>query len=90
MVHDFTIICIMGKLEVKMPRYTSLISYVHKSYRVEKLVLDHLIFSLVKMTKCLLVPNAILFHILLPYKSPIFAVVMKLCLEPIINTNLNE
>ena len=41
---DFTMICIAKKLEVKMPAYTSFISDVHKSYRVEKIVLHQLIF----------------------------------------------
>ena len=49
---DFTIICIKKKLEVKMPAYTSFISDVHKSYRVQKLVLHHLIFLLIKISKC--------------------------------------
>ena len=66
-----------------MPAYTSFVSDVHKSYRVEKIVLNHLIFFLIKISKCSLVPNAILFHMLLPYKSLIFAVVIKLRLEPI-------
>ena len=66
-----------------MSAYTSFISDVHKSYRVEKLVLHHMIFLLVKISKCQSVPNAILFHMLLPYKSLIFAVVIKLRLEPI-------
>ena len=58
-----------------MSAYKSVISDVHKSHRVEKLVLHHLIFLLIKISKCLLVPIAILFHILLPYKkSLIFAV----------------
>ena len=48
----FTIICITKKLEVKMSPYTSFISDVHKSYRVEKLVLHHLIFLLIKISKC--------------------------------------
>ena len=61
--HDFTIICITKKLEVKMPAYTSFISDVHK---------------------------AILFHVLLPYKSLIFAVVIKLRLEPITRTNVEK
>ena len=61
-----------------MLAYTSFISDdVQKSYRVEKLVLHHLTFLLI------MVPNAILFHILLPYRSLIFAIVMKECLEPI-------
>ena len=59
-----------------MPAYTSFISDVHKSYRVEKIVLHHLIFLLI-------VPNAVLFHMLLEYKSLIIAVVIKLRLEPI-------
>ena len=46
MVRDFTIICITKKLQVKISAYTSFISYVHKSYRVEKLVLHHLTFYL--------------------------------------------
>ena len=41
---DFTIICITKKLEVKMLAYTGFMSDVHKSYRVEKIVLHHLIF----------------------------------------------
>ena len=49
---DFTIICITKKLQVKMSANTSFISDVHKSYRVEKLVLHHLIFSLIKISKC--------------------------------------
>ena len=48
----FTIICITKKLEVKMSEYTSFISDVHKSYRVEKLVFHHLIFLLIKISKC--------------------------------------
>ena len=44
---DFTIICITKKLEVKMLAYTSFISDVHKSYRVEKLILHDLIFLLI-------------------------------------------
>ena len=60
---DFTIICITKKLEVKMSVYTSFISDVHKSYRAEKLVLIYLIFLPIKISKCLFVPNAILFHI---------------------------
>ena len=43
-----------------MPAYTSFISDVHKSYGVEKIVLHHLIFLLIKTSKCILVPNAIL------------------------------
>ena len=66
-----------------MQACTSFISDVHKSYRVEKIVLHHLIFVLIKISKCLLVPNAILFHMLLPYKSLILAVVINLRLEPI-------
>ena len=65
-----------------MPAYISFISDVHKCCRVEK-VLHHLIFLFVKIIKCWLVPNAILFNMLLPYKSLIFAVVIKLRLEPI-------
>ena len=44
-----------------MPAYLSFISDVHshRSYRVEKIVLHHLIFLLIKIGKCLLVPNAI-------------------------------
>ena len=57
---DFTIICITKELEVKMSAHTSFISDVHKSYRVEKIVLHHLIFLLIKISKCLLAPNAIL------------------------------
>ena len=52
MVRYFTIICIIKKLEVKMSAYTSFISDVHKSYRVEKIVLHHLIFLLIKISKC--------------------------------------
>ena len=66
-----------------MPAYTSFICDVHKSYRVEKIVLHHMIFLLIKISKCQLIPNAILFHMVLPYKSLIFAVVIKLRLEPI-------
>ena len=33
-------------------------------YCVEKLVLNHLIFLLIKISQCQLVPNAILFHII--------------------------
>ena len=66
-----------------MLAYTSFISDVQKSYRVEKLVLHHLTFLLIKISKCYMVPNAILFHILLPYRNLIFAIVMKVCLEPI-------
>ena len=51
---DFSIICITKKLEVKMPAYTSFISDVHKSYRVEKIVLHHLIFLLIKISKVLI------------------------------------
>ena len=40
--------------------YASFISDVHKSYHVEILVLYHLIFLLIKISKFLLVPNAIL------------------------------
>ena len=43
-----------------MLAYTSFISDVHKSYRVEKIVLHHLIFLLLNINTCLLVPNAIL------------------------------
>ena len=43
-----------------MLAYTSFISDVHKSYRVEIIVLHHLIFLLIKISKWLLVPNAIL------------------------------
>ena len=46
---DFTIICITKKLEVKIPAYTSFISDVHKSHRVEKIVLHHLIFYLSRL-----------------------------------------
>ena len=46
---DFTIICITKKLEVKMPAYTSFIS------DVEKIVLHHLIFLLIKISKCMLI-----------------------------------
>ena len=35
-----------------MSAYTSFISDVHKSYGVEKLVLHHLIFLLIKIIKC--------------------------------------
>ena len=57
----FTIICITKKLEVKMPAYTSFISDVHKSYRVEKIVLHHLIFLPSRLiAKCLLVSNGTL------------------------------
>ena len=42
-------ICITEKLEVKMPAYTSFSSDVHKSYRVEKIVLHHLIFYLSRL-----------------------------------------
>ena len=76
-------ICITKKLEVKMSAYTSFISDVHKSYCAEKLVLHRLIFLLIKISKCYTVPNAIFFHMLLPYKSLIFAVVTKLRLESI-------
>ena len=34
-----------------MPAYISFISDVHKSYRVEKIVLHHLIFLIVKISK---------------------------------------
>ena len=34
-----------------MPAYTIFISGVHKSYRVEKIVLHHLIFLLIKISK---------------------------------------
>ena len=44
----FTIIC-TKKLEVKMPAYTSFISNLHKSYRVEKIILHHLIFLLSRL-----------------------------------------
>ena len=46
----FTIICITEKLEVKISAYASFISEVHKSYRVEKLVLHRLIFLLIKIS----------------------------------------
>ena len=36
------------------------------------------------------VHKAILFHVLLPYKSLIFAVVIKLRLEPITRTNVEK
>ena len=73
------------KLEVRMSAYTSLT----KSYRVEKLVLHHLIFLLIKISKCTLNGSKRnFFHILLPCESLIFATVMKLCLEPI-NTYLS-
>ena len=49
---DFTIIFIKKKLEVKMSAYKSVISDVHNSHREEKLVLHHLIFLLVKISKC--------------------------------------
>ena len=49
---DFTIICLTTKLKVKMPAYTSFISDVHKFYRVEKIVLHHLIFLLTEISKC--------------------------------------
>ena len=42
-------ICITKKLEVEMPAYICLISDVHKSYRVEKIVLHHLIFLLSRL-----------------------------------------
>ena len=51
----FNIICVTKKLEVKMSAYTSFISDVHKSYRVEKIVLHHLIFLLIKISKCMLI-----------------------------------
>ena len=35
-----------------MPAYTSSISDVHKSYGVKKIVLHHLIFLLMKTSKC--------------------------------------
>ena len=41
-----------NKLEVEMLAYTSLISDVHKSYRVEKIVLHRRIFLLIKISKC--------------------------------------
>ena len=41
-------ICITKKLEVKMLAYTSFISDVHESYRVEKI----LIFLFIKISKC--------------------------------------
>ena len=41
--------CIAKKLEVKMPAYTSFTFDVHKSYRVEKIVLHHLIFLLSRL-----------------------------------------
>ena len=53
---DFTIIYITKKLKVKKPAYTSFIFDVHKSYRGEKIVLHNLIFLLIKISKCLLVP----------------------------------
>ena len=46
---DFTIICITKELEVKMLAYTSFISDVHKFYRLEKIVLQHLIFYLSRL-----------------------------------------
>ena len=42
-----------------MSAYTSFISDVHKCYRVEKIVLHHLIFLLIKITKRLSISNAI-------------------------------
>ena len=42
-----------------MSAYTSFISDAHKSCGVEKIVLHQLIFLLIKISKCLLVPNAI-------------------------------
>ena len=58
------------KLEVKMSAYTSLTSDIHKSYRVEKLVLHHLTFLLIKISKCTLnCSKRNFFHILLPYES---------------------
>ena len=48
----FATICITQKLEVKMLAYTSFIFDVRKSYRVEKIVLNHVIFLLIKITKC--------------------------------------
>ena len=42
-----------------MSVYKSFISDVHNSYGVEKLVLHHLIFLLIEISKCLLVPNVI-------------------------------
>ena len=38
-----------------MSAYTILISDVPKSYRAEKLVLHHLIFLLIKISKCMLI-----------------------------------
>ena len=64
-----------------MLAYTSFISDVHKSYRVEKLVLHYLTFLLIKTSKCYMVPNAILFHILL-WKSYICN-----CDESVFGTN---
>ena len=49
---DFTIIFIAKKLEVKMMAYTCFISDVHKFYRVEKIVLQHMVFLLIKISKC--------------------------------------
>ena len=49
--HDFTIVCITKKLEVKILACTSFISDFPTSYRAEKLVLHHLIFLLIKISK---------------------------------------
>ena len=69
-----------------MLAYTSFISDVHKSYRVEKIVLLHLIFLLLNISTCLLVPNAILSQpqIYGFYMAKVRGI--KLRLEPI-NTN---
>ena len=43
MVRDFTVICITKKLEIKMSAFKISISDVPTSYRVEKLILHHLL-----------------------------------------------
>ena len=50
--HDFIIICITKKLEVRISAYTSFISDFHKFYCVEKLVLHYLIFLVIMISKC--------------------------------------
>ena len=83
MVRDFTIICITKKLQVKISAYTSFISYVHKSYRVEKLVLHHLTFYLSELVSVYWFQTQ--FHHNCKYKAFYMAKAcrIKLRLEPI-------
>ena len=66
-----------------MPAYTSFISDVHKSYRVEKKVLHHLLLFLIKISKCLLVPNTILSQLQVQGFCMAKGCEIKLRLEPI-------